>query len=92
VKRLSDLNRRQAALTLLAAGLPFGAAQAQTYPSRPIKLIVPVPPGSGVDAVSRSLGAQMSEAMGVPSSIRRCLTTRCAISRRSSTSATCPRC
>jgi len=60
------MNRRQAALTLLAAGLPFGAAQAQTYPNRPIKLIVPVPPGSGVDAVSRSLGAQMSEAMGVP--------------------------
>jgi len=27
---------------------------------------VPVPPGSGVDAVSRSLGAQMAEAMGVP--------------------------
>jgi tripartite-type tricarboxylate transporter receptor subunit TctC len=66
VKRLSDMNRREAALALLAAGLPFGAAQAQTYPSRPIKLIVPVPPGSGVDAVSRSLGAQMSEAMGVP--------------------------
>jgi tripartite-type tricarboxylate transporter receptor subunit TctC len=66
VQRLSDMNRREAALALLAAGLPFGAAQAQTYPTRPIKLIVPVPPGSGVDAVSRSLGAQMSEAMGVP--------------------------
>jgi tripartite-type tricarboxylate transporter receptor subunit TctC len=50
----------------MAATLPLGAAHAETYPSRPIKLIIPVPPGSGVDAVGRSLGGQMSEAMGVP--------------------------
>src|SRR5713101_2249526 len=66
MKPFSALSRRQATLALLAAGLPLGAARADTYPSRPIKLIVPVPPGSGVDAVSRSLGGQMSEAMGVP--------------------------
>src|SRR6267154_2753742 len=61
-----ELSRREATLALLAASLPLRAAQANDYPNRPIKLIVPVPPGSGVDAVSRSLGAQMSEAMGVP--------------------------
>src|SRR3979490_938439 len=62
----SDMSRRQATFALLAAGLPLGAARGDDYPNRPIKLIVPVPPGSGVDAVSRSLGAQMAEAMGVP--------------------------
>ena len=66
MKRFSEMSRRQATLALLAAGLPLGAALGNDYPNRPIKLIVPVPPGSGVDAVSRSLGAQMSEAMGVP--------------------------
>src|ERR1700682_1188589 len=62
----SDMSRRQVTLALLAAGLALGAARGDDYPNRPIKLIVPVPPGSGVDAVSRSLGAQMSETMGVP--------------------------
>jgi tripartite-type tricarboxylate transporter receptor subunit TctC len=66
MKRLSGLSRRGATLALLAASLPLRAAYANDYPNRPIKLIVPVPPGSGVDAVSRSLGGQMSETMGVP--------------------------
>ena len=66
MKRSSGVSRREATLALLAAGLPLSAARAENFPNRPIKLIVPVPPGSGVDAVSRSLGAQMAEAMGVP--------------------------
>src|SRR5436190_417430 len=66
MKRLSEMTRRRATVGLLAATLPLRPAQADTYPNRPIKLIVPVPPGSGVDAVSRALGAQMSEQMGVP--------------------------
>jgi tripartite-type tricarboxylate transporter receptor subunit TctC len=66
MKRRWDMSRREATLALLAASLPLSTAQADTYPSRPIKLIVPVPPGSGVDAVSRALGTQMSEQMGVP--------------------------
>jgi tripartite-type tricarboxylate transporter receptor subunit TctC len=66
MSRAPGLSRREATLALMSAALPLGAARAETYPSRPIKLIIPVPPGSGVDAVGRSLGAQMSEAMGVP--------------------------
>ena len=57
MKSFSGLSRREAALALLAASLPLRAAQGNDYPNRPIKLIVPVPPGSGVDAVSRSVGA-----------------------------------
>lgn len=51
-----------------AAGLLQAApsALAQKFPSRPIKIVVPVPPGSGVDLIGRTLGAKMSEQMGVP--------------------------
>ena len=66
MKRRSGISRREATLALMAASLPPRAARSDAYPSRPIKLIVPVPPGSGVDAVSRALGTQMSEQMGVP--------------------------
>ncbi len=41
-------------------------AQAQKYPSRPIRIIVPVAPGGGVDLLSRAIGARMSERLGVP--------------------------
>jgi tripartite-type tricarboxylate transporter receptor subunit TctC len=64
---LPKITRRDAARTiglgLLSASLPFNGAHA-AYPERPIKMIVPVPPGSGVDATSRMLGQQMGEQMG----------------------------
>jgi len=44
------------------ASLPVHA----TYPDKPIKLIVPVPPGGGVDILSRAIGQKMSQSMGVP--------------------------
>lgn len=46
---------------LIAAG---GPAQAQSYPSRPVRIILPVPPGGGVDALGRILAQQLSEALG----------------------------
>jgi len=36
----------------------------QPYPSRPIRLIVPVPPGGGVDLLSRTIGQKMAANMG----------------------------
>jgi len=41
-------------------------ALAQTYPSRPVKLIVPFPAGSATDQVARLTGAQLQEALGQP--------------------------
>lgn len=41
-------------------------AQAQKFPNRPIKIIVPVPPGGGVDLLARTIGAKMSDRLGVP--------------------------
>ena len=51
-----------AVLLLLAVS---GPAQAQEYPSRPVRLIVASSPGSGVDAVGRIVGQRIGEAMGV---------------------------
>jgi tripartite-type tricarboxylate transporter receptor subunit TctC len=40
------------------------AAQAQSYPSRPITLIVPYPPGGGVDAMGRMVAQKLSLVLG----------------------------
>lgn len=51
----------------LGAALAFcAAAVAQPYPSRPVKLLVPFPPGSTPDIVGRTLGAKLQEALGQP--------------------------
>ena len=60
---------RWIACALLSLGLSFalgGAAFAQGYPSKPIRLIVPYPPGGGTDFFARTLGAKMSELLGQP--------------------------
>jgi tripartite-type tricarboxylate transporter receptor subunit TctC len=41
-------------------------AMAQTYPAKPIRLIVPYPPGGGTDFFARLVGARMSEHIGQP--------------------------
>ena len=53
-----------AALGLVA--LMAGMAQAQDYPTKPIKLIAPFAPGGSVDIVARILAQKMSEAFGQP--------------------------
>jgi len=50
-----------AVLSGLAAAAP---ALAQTYPSKPIRLITPYPPGGGVDATARLIGQALSGALG----------------------------
>ena len=50
-------------LALVIAGSP--AAQT-IYPEKPIRLVVPFPPGSQLDAVARLLGQKFAEALGKP--------------------------
>ena len=51
--------------TLLSAGLCV-AAQAQTYPDRPIRLIAPFPAGGLVDVLARAVGDELSKSLGQP--------------------------
>jgi len=48
------------------AGLCAAAAVAQTFPSQPIKLIVPYPPGGNTDIVARVFAQKLSERIGQP--------------------------
>jgi tripartite-type tricarboxylate transporter receptor subunit TctC len=52
-----------AVLTALAASLSVPVA-AQTYPSKPVRLIVPFAPGGFTDVVARILGQRLSVSMG----------------------------
>ena len=55
---------------LIAAGLTLAAATcalpavAQSYPSKPIRLVAPFPPGGSVDVVGRLLATKLSDSMG----------------------------
>jgi len=50
---------------LLALGLAV-PAQAQNFPSKPLKIIVPQPPGGGFDAVGRIAGDKLQQLIGQP--------------------------
>ena len=50
----------------LAAVACVGLAQAQSYPTKPIRLIVPWPAGGGVDTSARMFSQQLSERLGQP--------------------------
>jgi len=54
------------AIVLLGICLAAGVAQAadSAYPTRPVRLVVPFPPGGGVDATARIIGPKLSESMG----------------------------
>lgn len=61
------MRRRSALLTLsLAPLLTSLGARAQGYPTRPIRLIIPYPPGGGTDALSRPWAERMRLRLGQP--------------------------
>ena len=60
---MHSLVRLAASLALAAAAL---AASAQEWPSQPIRLIVPFPPGGSVDQIARHVQAPLSQALGQP--------------------------
>jgi len=58
------LDRRQFLATL--AALAVAPAWADTFPSRPVRLVVPFPPGGAVDFYARVVQAQLAERFGQP--------------------------
>jgi tripartite-type tricarboxylate transporter receptor subunit TctC len=61
--RKTFLHAAVAVLALLAAPLA-GAQPVSSYPERPIRLIVPFPPGGGTDLVSRTIQPALSTRLG----------------------------
>jgi tripartite-type tricarboxylate transporter receptor subunit TctC len=57
------LRRIALAVMLLASA---GSASAQTYPTRPIRIVVPLPPGSNGDLMPRILGQHLATKLGQP--------------------------
>jgi len=55
-----------ASATLLAAALITQPAKAQTYPDRPVKIIVPIGPGGSYDIVGRTVADALSKRLGQP--------------------------
>jgi tripartite-type tricarboxylate transporter receptor subunit TctC len=52
------------ACSAIVLGMICSAASAQNYPAKPIRLIVPYPPGGPTDLVGRSVGQKLTEAWG----------------------------
>ena len=56
---------RAAAFTLASGSLPLVAkAEPAAYPAKPIKLIIPYPPGGGTDITGRAMAQKLSELLG----------------------------
>ena len=51
-------------LLLICAAPPLLAQSYRTYPTRPIRLIIPLPPGGGADFIGRVVGQKLSEQLG----------------------------
>ena len=62
------LRRQFMHLAAGAAALPAAArlAKAETYPARPVHIIVPVPPGGALDIIARLIGQWLSQHLGQP--------------------------
>src|SRR5262245_34537662 len=46
--------------------IPTGVAAQSSYPNRPIRFVVPYPPGGGTDFIAREIGQRITEALGQP--------------------------
>ena len=68
--RVTRGGRRAAALACVAAAvaalLPAGPAQAQAYPTRAVKMVVPFPPGGSLDIAGRLIAQKLTDAWGQP--------------------------
>ncbi len=65
------MNRKPVCSGLLLAGLAatmlagaVGGASAQSYPARPVRWVVPYPPGGPTDFVARAIAAKLAESLG----------------------------
>jgi tripartite-type tricarboxylate transporter receptor subunit TctC len=50
----------------IALGLAAGGAMAEAFPSKPVTLVVPFPPGGTTDVLARALGDKLAQGLGQP--------------------------
>ena len=62
MQRKSFIKLAVGAITMAIASM----AAAQAYPSKPVKVVIPFPPGGTLDTVGRQLAQKLSEQMGQP--------------------------
>lgn len=60
----SPLAAVRAAIAAVASFACIGLAQAQAWPAKPVKIVVPYPPGGSVDVVTRKVAAKLQEQTG----------------------------
>ena len=62
------MNRAAILLSVLAIGaaLPAHAQSTSPYPTRPVRIIVPLAPGGAIDTIARAMGPQLSSRLGQP--------------------------
>jgi len=61
---MTMLKRAALAAAVVLAAFAALPAAAQSWPTKPVKFIVPFPPGGSVDPLARLLGAKLSESLG----------------------------
>jgi len=61
-----NTTRRGAVLALTLAALPLALHAQGAYPNRPIKLVVPFPPGGNVDLSARVIAPELAKELGQP--------------------------
>jgi tripartite-type tricarboxylate transporter receptor subunit TctC len=66
MKRTAFLKGLSAMLLAGTAGLPLPAMAAETFPSRPVTIIVPFPPGGATDVAARTMAERMAPLLGQP--------------------------
>ncbi|AOY91886.1 ABC transporter substrate-binding protein [Cupriavidus sp. USMAA2-4] len=67
-RSIAQMNRRRILLALAAAGVCAAApfARAESWPARPLRMVVPFPPGSSPDLNARLLAEKLAGALGQP--------------------------
>ncbi len=62
---MKNIVKKQLVTSLFLAALPWAASHAQqNYPTRPVRLIVTVPPGGAADLVARVVAQKLGESLG----------------------------